>query len=127
MTASRSRARSVRRWSRWAAAGERTLVEGIGALRPLFDRLPAAPRERATQIVAGNDPGSVATSTRFMASGVQPFAPGELARLEMPVLVVPGTDPEHPRGAAEAYAQAPRVTLVETADWAGAIAAWVAG
>jgi 3-oxoadipate enol-lactonase len=109
-----------------AAAGERTLVDGIGALLPLFDRLPAAIRERAKAVVAAYDPGSVAASTRFMASGVQPFVPGDLARLEMPVLVVPGTDPEHPRSAAEAYARAPRATVVETADWAAAIAAWVA-
>ena len=108
-----------------AAAGERALVDGVGALMPLFDRLPAAVRERAAAVVAGYDAGSVATTTRFMASGEQPFARGELARLAMPVLVVPGTDPEHPRSAAEAYGQAPHATSVETADWAGAIAAWV--
>lgn len=110
-----------------AAAGERALAEGVGALMPLFDRLPAAVRERAKAVVAGYDVGSVATSTRFMASGVQPFAPAELAGLAMPVLVVPGTDPQHPRSAAEAYRRAPRVTLVETGDWAGAIAVWLAG
>ena len=111
-----------------AAAGERALVEGVGALLPLFDRLPAAIRERAKLVVAGYDVESVAASTRFMASGVQPFAPGELARLAMPVLVVPGTDAEHPRAVAEVYVRhAPRATLVETADWAGAIAAWLDG
>src|SRR3569623_3313149 len=76
---------------------------------------------------AGYDAASGATSTRFMASGEQPFAPGELARLEMPVLDVPGADPEHPRSEAEAYTRAPHATLVETADWAVALAAWVAG
>lgn len=111
-----------------AAAGERVLVEGIGALMPLFDRLPEAMRARAKAVVAAYDPGSVATSTRFMASGVQPFAAGDLARLAMPVLVVPGADPEHPRAVAEVYAaRAPNATLVESADWAGAIAGWLAG
>ena len=110
-----------------AAAGERAGVEGLGALMPLFDRLPVAMRDRAKAVVAGYDAASVATSTRFMASGEQPFAPGELARLEMPVLVVPGADPEHPRSVAEAYTRAPHATLVETPDWAGAIVAWLAG
>lgn len=109
-----------------AAAGERALVEGIAALLSLFDQLPPTLRERAQQAVAAYDPASVATSTRFMATGVQPFAPADLARLAMPALVVPGTDPEHPRAVAEVYARhAPHATLVETTDWAGAIAAWL--
>ena len=108
-----------------AAAGARTLTEGIDALLPLFERLPVAIRARAQQVAATYDPGSVATSTRFMASGVQPFTPAELARVAMPVLVVPGTDPEHPRAAAETYARhVPHATLVETTDWAAAIARW---
>ncbi|MBV8755900.1 MAG: alpha/beta fold hydrolase [Deltaproteobacteria bacterium] len=110
-----------------AAAGERALVEGVGALLPLFDRLPAAIRERAKQVVAGYDPASAATSTRFMASGVQPFGPGELARLEMPVIVVPGRDAEHPRAVADVYRAAPHATIVDADDWAAAIRVWLDG
>lgn len=107
-------------------AGQRTLVEGIGALLPLFDALPEAIRERAKMIVATYDPGSVATSTAFMASGVQPFSARELEAIAAPVLVVPGTDPTHPREVAEVYARhVPRCTVVETADYAAAIARFV--
>jgi pimeloyl-ACP methyl ester carboxylesterase len=109
-----------------AAAGQRTLTEGIGALLPLFDALPEAIRERAKAIVATYDPESVASSTRFMASGAQPFMPAELATLAMPVLVAPGTDPQHPREVAQVYAQhVPHATVVETADYAAAITAFV--
>ena len=107
-------------------AGQRTLVEGIGALLPLFDALPAAIRERAKAIVAAYDPGSVAASTAFMASGVQPFAARELETIDAPVLVVPGTDPTHPREVAEVYARhVPRCTVVDTADYAAAITRFV--
>lgn len=107
-------------------AGQRTLVEGIGALLPLFDALPEAIRERAKAIVAAYDPGSVAASTAFMASGVQPFAARELETIDAPVLVVPGTDPTHPREVAEVYARhVPRCTVVDTADYAAAITRFV--
>ncbi|MBC8070226.1 MAG: hypothetical protein IAG13_17980, partial [Deltaproteobacteria bacterium] len=112
-----------------AEAGQRTLVEGIGALRPLFAALPDEIRERACALSATYDPGSVAASTRFMASGAQPFADGaELAAITAPVLLVPGTDPTHPFEVAEVYRRhLPRcaVRSVGPADYAAEIAAMI--
>jgi 4,5:9,10-diseco-3-hydroxy-5,9,17-trioxoandrosta-1(10),2-diene-4-oate hydrolase len=85
-------------------AGSRVVAEGIGALMPLFDALPTEVRERAKRVVASYDPASVATTTAFMASGVQPFARGEeLAAIDVPALVVAGVDPYHPREVADVY------------------------
>jgi pimeloyl-ACP methyl ester carboxylesterase len=56
------------------AAGSRAVAEGVDVLLPLFERLPPAIRERARAIVATYDAASFATTTRFMASGAQPFA-----------------------------------------------------
>ena len=99
--------------ARMREAGERALVEGIDAIVPLYAALPTAIRELATAMARRFDPASVAATTRFLASGVQPFdRVDELARLSMPVLVIPGTDPEHPREVAELYASTmPRCTL----------------
>ncbi len=109
------------------AAGERTLTDGIAALHPLLDTLPPELRARARQLVAEYDPASVAATTRFMASGVQPFARAdELAAIAAPALVVPGIDPQHPREVAELFARAlPRCTQVDTSDFARAIDAFV--
>jgi pimeloyl-ACP methyl ester carboxylesterase len=77
--------------------GQRTLTEGIAALHPLFEALPAPLRERARAMVDSFDPGSVAATTGFLASLVPPFgALAELRALPMPVLLVPGSDPTHP-------------------------------
>lgn len=94
-------------------AGERALVEGIDALLPLYAALPTAIRELATAMARRFDPASVAATTRFLASGVQPFdRVDELAQLTMKTLVIPGTDPEHPREVAELYTRTmPRCTL----------------
>jgi pimeloyl-ACP methyl ester carboxylesterase len=107
------------------AAGQRTLTEGMAALFPLFDTLPAEVRERARPVVAGYDPASVATSTRFMATCPQPFARGaDLAAITAPVLLVPGTDPTHPPEVAAVYVHhLPRCTtgtldeLLAPQDW----------
>jgi hypothetical protein len=54
----------------------------------------------------GFDLPSVAATTRFLASGVQPIASAsDLASIEPPVLLVPGADPQHPAEVAELYAQ----------------------
>jgi pimeloyl-ACP methyl ester carboxylesterase len=103
-----------------AAAGRRTLSEGVRALDPLFDALPAPIRERARAMVETFDPASVAASTHFMASGAQPFATaGELAAIEAPALLVPGRDGTHPREVAEVYVRSLRRCVVRDVDAAG--------
>lgn len=87
-------------------AGRRTLVDGIEALFPLLDALPAELRARGRALFATYDPASVAATTRFMASGAQPFdTAAELAAIAVPALVVPGVDPYHPAALAELYAR----------------------
>lgn len=110
------------------AAGARTLVDGIEALYPLFETLPAEIRERARAVVATYDAGSVETFTRFMASDAQPFGTGdELAAIEAPTLVVPGVDPYHPREVCDIYSNhVRRCTVVDTPDLASAIATFAA-
>jgi pimeloyl-ACP methyl ester carboxylesterase len=83
------------------AAGRRAPAEGISVLFPL---LPPHLAERGRALFATYDPASVAASTAFMASGVQPFARGEdLRAIAAPMLVVPGVDPQHPREVADVY------------------------
>jgi hypothetical protein len=80
------------------------VAEGVQVLFPLFDALPPPIRERGRAVAAGFDPASVATSTRFMASGAQPFTSArDLASIRVPVLLVPGTDPTHPASVADVY------------------------
>jgi 3-oxoadipate enol-lactonase len=95
------------------AAGSRAVAEGVEVMLPLFDALPPAIRERAHAIVAQYDAASVAAITRFMASGAQPFERGdELAAIQIPALVVPGTDPTHPVEVADVYRRhLPRCTV----------------
>jgi pimeloyl-ACP methyl ester carboxylesterase len=86
------------------ACGRRAPDEGIEVLLPLFANLPEAIRERATKLVAGYDPRSVATTTRFMASLAQPFERGtDLQRIVAPTLLVPGMDATHPHAVADVY------------------------
>jgi pimeloyl-ACP methyl ester carboxylesterase len=106
------------------AVGSRAVAEGIEVIFPLFDRLPPDVRERIRRIAALYDPASVATSTRFMASGAQPFASAsELAAISAPTLVVPGTDPYHPAEFADLYARhLPHCIVRNTTNYAEAIA-----
>lgn len=91
--------------ARMDAVGQRARVEGIAAILPLFAGLPPAIREVALAMARGFDAASVAATTSFLATGGAPFTGlAELATLDMPVLVVPGTDPEHPAEVAERYA-----------------------
>ncbi|MCA9710399.1 MAG: alpha/beta hydrolase [Myxococcales bacterium] len=86
--------------------GQRVLVEGIDAILPLFMALPPPIRDAAVEMARGFDPASVAATTRLLASGEQPMASlAELGTLAMPVLIVPGSDPEHPVEVAQLYAQ----------------------
>ena len=90
---------------RMDAYAQRALREGVAALFPLFEGLPEAIRERALAMVASFDLASVAAFMRLLASGQQPFASLlELRRVEVPTLVVPGTDPQHPAEVASLYA-----------------------
>ena len=83
----------------------RAAEQGIDALRPLFAPLPDGVRERALEMVAQFDPASVASTTAFLSSGVQPFDDArELARLRMPVLLHRGDDAMHPASTSDLYA-----------------------
>ena len=86
-------------------------------------------RERARAIVAAYDPASVAATTRFMASGAQPFVSAfELASISAPTLLVPGIDPYHPVQVADIYRQhltGATLQTLETADFASAITDFV--
>lgn len=110
---------------RMDAHGRRAASEGVAAILPLYADLPPAIRAIALEMAAGFDPASVAATTRFLAAGAQPFARlADLAALTMPVLVVPGTDPEHPAELATQLAAAiPRARLLGPAALAdGALA-----
>lgn len=108
-----------------AVAG-RVLEDGIEVLLPLYDRLPEAMRERAIAMASEFDPASVVATSRFVASGVQPFGDvAELESLSMPVLLVRGGDVQHPAEISDLYAEAlPQATVLPatTTDVAGAIA-----
>jgi len=109
------------------AAGRRAVAEGVQVLFPLADTLPPPLRERARAMFATYDAASVAATTRFLASGAQPFATAaELAAITAPTLVVPGGDPTHPPEVAELYRAIRRAKLVATTDYAAAIADFIA-
>jgi pimeloyl-ACP methyl ester carboxylesterase len=88
-------------------AGERALEHGVeAALRPLFEALPLPIRDKAIEMMRGFDAGSVAATTRFLARNEQPMASvRELASLDVPVLVLPGIDPQHPAEVAALYVE----------------------
>jgi pimeloyl-ACP methyl ester carboxylesterase len=94
-------------------AGERVLAQGPSALRPLFEPLPEPVRSVALEMMAGFDAASVAATTRFLASKAQPMASArELASISVPVMIIPGTDPQHPAEIAELYAAHVRHPIV---------------
>lgn len=88
------------------AVASRAVEEGIEVLKPLFfGRLPEGMRERAWQLAAEFDPGSVAATSRFIAAGAQPFdSPGDLASIRAPTLVLGGNDEVHPAEVSALYA-----------------------
>jgi len=96
-----------------ANAGERAAVEGMGAFRPLFERLPAPTRDIVLQMMLDFDPASVLATTRFLASGVQPMSSArDLAAIDAKVVILPGADPQHPREIAELYARNARDSVL---------------
>lgn len=91
---------------RMGEVGQQTLQQGPGALRPLFARLPPPVQEVAMEMIMGFDAASVAATTGFLASNVQPIcSASELAAIDVPVLIVPGVDAEHPGEVADLYAR----------------------
>jgi len=79
---------------------------GIEVLRPLFERLPPGLRERAWRTVEDFDPGSVAATSRFIASGAQPFSScDDLRSIAVPTLLVRGDDEQHPEEVSDVYAR----------------------
>jgi 3-oxoadipate enol-lactonase len=96
-------------------AGERALAHGIEALRPLFETLPPPIRDVAIEMMRGFDAASVAATSRFLASNQQPMeSVRELESIDVPVMVLPGIDPQHPAEVASLYTEHLRhPTLVE--------------
>lgn len=87
------------------AAAERAVDEGIEALLSLYDRLPDGMRERARAMASGFDPASCLASTTLYLQPEQPLTDiGELRRVTVPTLLVPGNDPMHPAEISAAYA-----------------------
>lgn len=79
------------------AVASRALDEGVQVLRPLYANLPPEIREKALAMLDGFDAASVVTTSRFIASGAQPFhSAADLKSLSMPTLLVRGDDPLHP-------------------------------
>jgi 3-oxoadipate enol-lactonase len=114
-----------------ADAGRRTAEQGVDALRPLFDALPLPIRDVALEMALSFDPQSVAATTRFLATNAQPMNTArELETIEVPVMVLPGIDPEHPVEVAQLYARHLRspVLVEQTAvDCVERLAAFCAG
>lgn len=111
------------------ALGQRCPDEGTDVLLSLFASLPPSIGTRAEAMVRSFDPKSVAATTAFLASGVQPFATrSDLAAIRCRTMVVPGDDPQHPAQVAEWMAQAiPHATMEDPADALDALADLVEG
>ncbi len=110
------------------AIASRAGDEGVQVLRPLYENLPAALRERALAIMETFDPASVVATSRFIASGAQPFtSAADLQSLGVATLLVRGDDPLHPAEVSDLYeASIPDCTTLpaSTPDIAAAIGAF---
>ncbi len=88
------------------AVASRALDEGVEVLKPLYAGLPEAVRDKALAMIERFDAASVVTTSRFIASGVQPFAtPEDLRSIARLALLVRGDDPLHPAAISELYAE----------------------
>jgi len=96
------------------AVASRALVEGVHVLRPLYANLPPHMRDRALAMIEGFDTASVVATSRFIASGAQPFtSEADLRALRAPTLLVRGDDPVHPAEVSDIYvANVPNCTDV---------------
>jgi len=64
-----------------------------------------AVEEKALEMLEGFDAGSVVATSRFLASGAQPFSSvGDLVALNVATLLVRGSDPMHPAEVSDLYA-----------------------
>ena len=96
----------------------------IDALRPLYAQLPDGVRERAWQMASRFDPGSVAATSRFIASGAQPFGSSrQLGSIRVPTLLVRGDDEQHPAEASDVYAAGIRECTVVPATHSDIVSA----
>ena len=88
------------------AIASRALAEGVQVLRPMYAGLPPGIREKALAMIEGFDAASVVATSRFIASGAQPFtSAADLRSLSMPTLLVRGDDPLHPAEVSDLYAE----------------------
>lgn len=88
------------------SVASRASAEGIEALQPLYARLPEGIRQRAWQMASQFDPDSVVATSRFIASGAQPFSSSrELSSIRVPTLLVRGDDGQHPAEVSDLYAE----------------------
>lgn len=110
------------------AVASRALDEGVQVLRPLYVNLPPEIREKALAMLEGFDAASVVATSRFIASGAQPFASAaDLRSLSVPTLLIRGDDPLHPSEVSDLYAESiPSCTVApaSTADVAAEIGAF---
>ncbi|MCA1581647.1 MAG: alpha/beta hydrolase [Acidobacteria bacterium] len=110
------------------AIASRAVEEGVQVLRPLYANLPPGMREKAVAMMEEFDPESVAATSRFIASGAQPFAsPADLRSLRVPTLLVRGDDPLHPAEVSDLYEASLRdctVVPASTTDVAAAVGAF---
>jgi 3-oxoadipate enol-lactonase len=110
------------------ALASRAVPEGVQVLRPLYANLPPAIREKALAMMEELDAASVAATSRFIASGAQPFvSAADLRSLRVPTLLVRGDDSLHPAEVSDLHADCiPGCTVLpaSTADVAAAIAAF---
>jgi 3-oxoadipate enol-lactonase len=106
------------------ALASRALAEGVQVLRPLYENLPADIREQALAMMEGFDAASVVATSRFIASGEQPFgSAAELGALTLPTLLVPGDDALHPAEVSALYAEnLPEVSVVRVPVTEAAVA-----
>jgi len=110
------------------AMARRGVAEGVDAFLPIYDALPAPIRARAHAMAREFDMPSVAATTALLASGAQPFGSMDaLTAISCPVLVIPGTDPQHPASVAHQIAEVlPSPTLTEPgANPGDAIREWL--
>jgi len=108
------------------AVAMRALDEGVQVLRPLYENLPPQLRDKALAMIEGFDAASVVATSRFVASGMQPFASAVagLRSLQCPTLLVRGNDALHPAEVSDLYgANIPDCTVLPatTTDVAAAI------
>ncbi len=112
------------------AVASRALDEGVQVLRPLYANLPPPIREKALAMLEGFDAASVVATSRFIASGAQPFATkDDLRSIAAPTLIVRGEDLLHPPDVSDLYAASiPGCTVAPaSADVAAEIGAFCDG